>query len=171
MNTLDTQVYKTSPASICIKGLIDQNLWHPHMEEQYHFATYILGKNIVSPKRMNGNYFRANPYIFKYQGHKLTEEEIDFWNANKLSQCSYTREDYKYYKKDPFIKESNCVWDVHLDYQNSVSIIESKTAFNFKNKHIRYSYMTSQSDKPRKMTAKEFNLEKKRWNNLKAEEA
>jgi hypothetical protein len=29
--------------------------------------------------------------------------------------------------------------------------------------------MTSQSINPRKMTAKEFNLEKKRWNKLKAE--
>ena len=68
------------------------------------------------------------------QGHKLTQEEIDFWNANKLSRCSYTREDYKYYNKDPFIQESKCVWDVHLDYQNSVAIIKSKTAFNLKNK-------------------------------------
>jgi hypothetical protein len=31
--------------------------------------------------------------------------------------------------------------------------------------------MTSQSIKPRKMTAKEFNLEKKRWNKLKAKES
>ena len=48
---------------------------------------------------------------------------------------------------------------------------DEKSAFNFGNKNIRYSYMTSQSIKPRNMTAKEFNLEKKRWNKLKAKES